>query len=113
MDARITDFRIALGIEAYDRRTWAEEAGIVETKDDPAEAEDERSSGFDKFLWLKSELDRRIRGGSGSRRVVSNTRFPGSSLHRWYEAAAAHRASVAKLLAENGPRRKGVKHATS
>jgi hypothetical protein len=102
MEERISDFRILLEIEPYDRRTWMEDAGIVARTDSPADAEDERASGYDKILWLKEELKHRLRGGDGIRPVETGGRFFGSELHRWNEAAKAHRTAVHSLLAEAG-----------
>ncbi len=102
MESRIADFRILLGIEAYDRRSWDEEAGTVERREDGAEFEDELGAGYDKLQWIKGELRRRVSGGDGIKRVESGGHFRGSALHRWNEAAKAHRVAFSRILGERG-----------
>jgi hypothetical protein len=102
MEARIVDFRLVLGIAPYDRRNWLEDAGIADRRDDGEEEEDGLAKGYDKLLWLRYELRKRIRGGSGLRRAETGGRFAGSELMLWNEAAKAHRRKAMTLYAADG-----------
>jgi hypothetical protein len=86
MKARIASSTVDLGVPPYDKRGYLSEAGIEDE-----EAEDGRFSGYDKLAWARAELSRRSGMGSGTRRVATRGRFRGSALHRWNEAARAHR----------------------
>ena len=93
MKARIASSTVDLGVPPYDKRGYLEEAGINEE-----EAEDSRFSGYDKLSWAKAELTRRSGLGSGARRFSTRGRFRGSALHRWNEAARAHRELALSLF---------------
>ncbi|MDP3177642.1 MAG: hypothetical protein Q8M76_07040 [Spirochaetaceae bacterium] len=97
MQARLADFVVDLDVPPYDRRIWLAEAGIADETADEAPI-----AGYDKLLWLRSELTRRSGAGDGIRRVHSGGRFSGSSLHRWNEAAREHRERASRLLASEG-----------
>lgn len=102
MDARIVDFMLALGIAPYDRRNWLEDAGIAVRRDGDEAEEDSQAKGYDRLLWLKYELRKRINGGDGLRRAETGGRFLGSELHAWNEAAKAHRRKTMRLFAQAG-----------
>ncbi|HTX74155.1 MAG TPA: DUF6765 family protein [Rectinemataceae bacterium] len=97
MKARIASFTVDLDVPPYDRRSWLTAAGIRDET-----TEEGPFSGYDKFLWFRTELARRSTGGSGTRRVETQGRFAGSELHRWNEAAGEHRALALRLLAAEG-----------
>lgn len=96
LEARVADFCIALDIAPYSRRTWLEEAGITDARE-----EDSLVPGYNKLQWLKAEIARRARSRE-SRPVNTSGRFEGSALHRWDEAARAHLAAATRLLREGG-----------
>ena len=97
MKARIASFTVDLDVPAYDKRWYLSRAGIAEER-----PEDLLSSGYDKLDWLRGELARRSGTGSGARRASTRGRFRGSELHRWNEAARAHRELASSLLAREG-----------
>jgi len=97
MKARIASFAVDLDVPAYDRRSWLSEAGIRDET-----AEEGPFSGYDKYLWLKTELARRAGRGEGTRRVDTAGRFAGSELFLWNEAAREHRALALELLGAGG-----------
>jgi hypothetical protein len=95
MKARLASFAVDLGVPPYDKRSYLNSAGILDERS-------EDSGGYDKLDWLKSEFARRSGSGSGARRVETRGRFRHSALHRWNEAALAHRELAASLLAKEG-----------
>jgi hypothetical protein len=97
MRARIASFAVDLGVAPYDRHSYLSRAGIIEDR-----PEDSSSSGYDKLDWARGELARRAGLGSGTRRAETRGRFRGSELHRWNEAARAHREFAAALLSREG-----------
>jgi hypothetical protein len=97
MKARIASFTVDLDVPPYDKRSYLSRAGIADER-----AEDSMSAGYDKLDWLRAEIARRSGAGSGARRVDTHGRFRGSSLHRWNEAAKAHRELASSLLAKEG-----------
>jgi len=92
MKARIASCTVDLGVPPYDKRGYLAQAGIVDD-----EADESRFSGYDKIAWARAELSRRSGFGSASRLVDTHGRFRGSSLHRWDEAARAHRELALSL----------------
>ena len=97
MKARIASFTVDLDVPAYDKRWYLSRAGIADER-----PEDLLASGYDKLDWLRGELARRSGTGTGARRALTRGRFRGSELHRWNEAARAHRELAASLLAREG-----------
>ena len=97
MKARIASYAVDFDIPAYDKRAYLSRAGIVDER-----TEDALFGGYDKLAWLKAEIARRSSGGSGARRVETRGRFRGSDMHRWNEAARAHRELASSLLAREG-----------
>ena len=93
MKARLASFTVDLGVLPYDKRSYLSRAGIVDERPEDA------SGGYDKLDWLRGEIARRSGAGSGARRAQTNGRFRGSDLHRWNEAARAHREMATTLLA--------------
>jgi hypothetical protein len=95
--SRIVDYTVELGVPPYDKAEWLELAGL------PSElAEDGLLVGYDKLAWLRSELRERAGLGQGVRSLDSGGRFGGSSLHRWNEAARAHRGAAKAIFAREG-----------
>jgi hypothetical protein len=97
MKARLASFTVDLDVPPYDKRHYLVRAGIEEEAQ-----EDSSLPGYDKFSWLKAELQRRTGTGSGARRAATGGRFRGSALHRWNEAARAHRELALSLLSREG-----------
>jgi hypothetical protein len=97
MKARLASFTVDLDVPSYDKRSYLEDSGIVDEQ-----GEDSRFSGYDKLAWAKSELLRRSGMGSGARRFETRGRFRGSPIHRWNEAAKAHRELALSLLEKEG-----------
>lgn len=101
MKARIASFTVDLDVPPYDRRSYLSRAGIDAERGDER-SEDSSATGYDKIDWLRGELARRSGTGTGARRVDTRGRFRGSELHRWNEAARAHRELATSLLAKEG-----------
>jgi hypothetical protein len=97
MAARLALYVVDFDIPAYDKADYLARAGIVEERPD-----DFRAAGYDKLAWARSELARRAGLGDGRRAVDTRGRFAGSGLHRWNEAARAHRKLALSLLAKAG-----------
>jgi hypothetical protein len=97
MKARLASFTVDLDVPPYDKRYYLSRAGI---EDDASE--DSGIPGYDKLSWLKSELQRRTGTGTGARRASSGGRFRGSAVHKWNEAARAHRELASSLLSREG-----------
>jgi len=95
--ARLASFAVDLGVPFYDKRYYLSRSGLSEdVSDEPA------FPGYDKLSWLKAEFQRRTGAGTGARRAATGGRFRGSALHRWNEAARAHRELALSLLARDG-----------
>lgn len=97
MRSRIADFIIADPMEAYDRRSWPFEAGISDET-----AEERRGSGYDKLIWLKTEIAGKAGGERGVRRVECRKDFGSSELYLWNEAARAHRRAAQAIFKREG-----------
>ncbi len=97
MKARLASFAVDLDVPPYDKRYYLSRAGIADER-----GEESSMPGYDKIEWLRGELVRRSGAGSGLRRAETRGRFRGSELHRWNEAARAHRAFAASRLAKEG-----------
>jgi hypothetical protein len=93
MQSRIASFTVDLDIPPWDRREWLAEAGISDET-----AEEAPFVGYDKLLWLKSEIGRRTGFASGLRRVGTGGRFTTSTLRSWNEAAREHRELALSLM---------------
>ncbi len=108
--ARIGAYIVDLGIPPRERGLWMTEAGIS----DPARNEDPFGGGYDRLTWLKSTLAGTLFGQEGGSRGDSGTAgklhhtdaglFFGSRLHRWSEAADAHRTAAKTLFDSGGSR---------
>ncbi len=96
MKARIASYTVDLDVAPYDKRAYLERAGIVEG------GSEEPPAGYDKLEWLRGEIAKRTGSGSGARRVATHGRFRGSEVHRWNEAARAHRELATSLLSREG-----------
>ena len=96
MQARLAGFTVDLEVPPYDRRDYLSRAGILD------ERSEEQGAGYDKLEWLRGEIARRSGSGSGAKQVSSHGRFRGSEIHRWNEAARAHRVLASSLLAARG-----------
>jgi hypothetical protein len=97
MKARIASFTVDLDVPPYDKRSYLSRSGIVDGR-----SEDSGATGYDKLEWLRVEIARRSHSGSGTQRVLTHGRFRGSELHRWNEAARAHRELASSILSKEG-----------
>jgi hypothetical protein len=97
MKARLASFTVDLDVPPYDKRYYLVRAGIADDS-----TEDSGIPGYDKLSWLKSELQRRTGTGTGARRAAAGGRFRGSAVHKWNEAAKAHRELALSLLSREG-----------
>ncbi len=97
MKARLASYSVDLDIPPYDKRSYLSRAGIVDER-----PEEGMLGGYDKLDWLRGEIARRSGSGSGAKRVATRGLFRGSELHRWNEAARAHRELATSLLAKEG-----------
>jgi hypothetical protein len=97
MKARIASYAVDLDVPPYDKRSYLSRAGIVDEN-----AEESSMPGYDKLEWLRGEFIRRSGAGSGLRRAATGGRFRNSELHRWNEAARAHRELATSLLSREG-----------
>jgi len=94
---RIVDFTVELDIAPYEGGAWIARAGL------PVERADEAgSTGYDKLRWLGAELRGRSGLGARERGPFATSSFFGSPLHRWNEAARAHREAAHLILAREG-----------
>jgi hypothetical protein len=91
--SRSFDFSIRYDIEPWNAQFWLTEAGIS-NKD----SGEERPRGYDKLLWLRSELAKARGKREGARQVDSGGRFAGSALHAWSEAARQHRKEALERI---------------
>lgn len=97
MKARLASFTVDLGVPPYDKRSYLAMAGIVGDED-----ESSRLAGYDRLAWARAAIERRTGLGSGARRAQTRGRYRGSAIHRWNEAARAHRGLASTLLAKEG-----------
>jgi hypothetical protein len=97
MKARLASFTVDLGVPPYDKSAYLDLAGLDEEQDEAS-----RIAGYDKLSWARAELVRRAGLGSGARRAATKGRFRGSALHRWNEAAKAHRELALSLYKKEG-----------
>ena len=98
LKARIASFSVDLDVPPYEKRSYLAQAGIIDE-----EAEDSRfSSGYDTIAWAKAAIAHRTGLGSNGGRIATHGRFRGSAIHRWNEAARAHRELAAALLSKEG-----------
>jgi hypothetical protein len=95
--ARIASFAVDLGVPPYDKRSYLAQAGIIDEA-----AEDSRFSGYDKIAWARAAIAKRTGFGSSGGSIDTRGRFRGSLVHRWNEAARAHRALASSMLAKEG-----------
>jgi hypothetical protein len=95
--SRMADYSVELGVPPYDRLDWLAESGMAGES-----AGESIGGGYDKLLWLGSELRGRVGLGPRRRSLRSNVSFRGSPLYRWNEAAKAHRAAAHVLLSREG-----------
>jgi hypothetical protein len=95
--ARVATYAVDLGVPPYDKRSYLSAAGIGGENGD-----DGLFAGYDKLAWAAAAIARRTGLASDARAVRTQGRFRGSALHRWNEAAKAHRALAASLLAREG-----------
>ncbi|HUX39203.1 MAG TPA: DUF6765 family protein [Rectinemataceae bacterium] len=94
--ARSFDFSIRYDIEPWNASIWLADAGIVDD-----EESEEKPRHYDKLRWLGAEIAKRAVRRDGLRRVDTGGRFEGSELHKWSEAAKAHRAEALTLIDES------------
>lgn len=83
------NFRIALGIEGYDRHSWRRDAFRQSTFDEPEETND-------KALWLRSEVFSRT--AQAGIEVVAKPDFASSDYFNWCEAAKEHRSVAHRVI---------------
>ena len=93
--ARAYDFSIRYDIEPWNPSLWLAGAGIVDD-----ENPEEKPRHYDKLRWLGTEIAKRAARRDGLRRVDTGGRFEASELHKWSEAAKAHRAEALSLIDE-------------
>lgn len=96
--ARIASFTVDFDVPPYEKRRYLAQAGIVGEEEEASRF----SSGYDKLAWARAAIARGAGLGSGGRSVATRGQFRGSALHRWNEAARAHRALASTLLAREG-----------
>lgn len=91
--SRIADYAIELEVPPYDRRDWLSAAGLPTEEVDAGPI-----GGYDRLLWLRGEIRDRAGLGARARRLPAGS-FLGSPLHRWNEAARAHREAALAIFA--------------
>jgi hypothetical protein len=98
MKARIASFTVDLDVPPYEKRYYLAQAGILDE-----ESEDSRfSSGYDTIAWARAAISRRTGFGSSGDRIATHGQFRGSAIHRWNDAARAHRALASSLFSKKG-----------
>jgi hypothetical protein len=94
---RVADYTVDLDVTPYEGSAWIAGAGLPVDRADSG-----GSGGYDKLRWLGAEIRGRSGLGTRERGPFVSSSFFGSPLHRWNEAARAHREAAQSILAREG-----------